>query len=99
MLVPIYRLADRFGRVAIKSGLKLGAAVGQSERRGVGQRAGRRSPFLLTLTARQLPALALILLANAGVLVAATLLIEHTYAPAPLALPLAVTVVVTAPMA
>src|SRR5579859_7060189 len=92
MLVPIYRLADRFGRVAIKSGLKLGAVVGQSERRGVDKSPARRSVFQLTLTARQLPALALILLANAGLLVAATLLIEHTYAPA-------VAVVVTAPMA
>ena len=101
MLVPIYRLADRFGRVAIKSGLKLGAAVGQSERserRGVGKSPARRSAFQLTLTARQLPALALILLANAGVLVVATLLVEHTYAPAAAAAP-AVTVMVTAPMA
>jgi len=99
MLVPIYRLADRFGRVAIKSGLKLGAAVGPAERRGVAQSQARRPAFQLTLTARQLPALALILLANAGLLVAATLLVEHLYAPAAVAPAPAVTVVVTAAMA
>ena len=101
MLVSIYRLADRLGRVAVKSGLKLGAAVGQPERsrpRPAGAGSARRPAFQLTLTARQLPALALILLANAGLLVAATLLVEHTYAPAPIAAP-AVTVVVAAPMA
>src|SRR5260221_2568027 len=95
MLVPIYRLADRFGRVAIKSGLKLGAAVvpPESSRRRKGPT--RRSPFQLTLTAKQMPALVLILLVNAGVLVGATLLIERANAsPAAVA---AVTVITTPP--
>src|SRR5713226_7075447 len=100
MLVPFYRLADRFGRVAIKSGLKLGAAVVPPERSrlgALGHSPARRSAFQLTLTAKQLPALVLILLVNAGVLVAATLLVEHTYATQAVAVP-AVTVMLTAPM-
>jgi TolB protein len=97
MLAPIYRLADRFGRVAIKSGLKLGAAVGQPER-GARPAAGRarRRPFQLTLTARQMPGLVLILLVNAGVLVVATLIIEHVYTTGAIVAGPAITVVVTA---
>ena len=97
MFVPVYRLADRLGRVAIKSGLKLGAAMGQPASRGTGRAAARRPPFQLTLTPRQLPALALLLLANVAVVVGATLVIERLYAPAAAAVLPAVTVVVTAP--
>ena len=95
MFVPVYRLADRLGRVAIKSGLKLGAAVGQPESRTPGRAAARRPAFQLTLTPRQLPAVALLLLANAAVVVGATLVVERLYAPA--ALPAASAAVVTAP--
>jgi TolB protein len=109
MLVPFYRLADRFGRVAIKSGLKLGAAVSRlgrrepaggqaSSRSAAGQAAAARPAFQFTLTLRQLPVLALFLLANAAVVVGATLVIEHYYAPAALPVP-AVTHGVAAPMA
>jgi TolB protein len=57
-----------------------------------------RPAFQFTLTARQLPALALFLLANAAVVIGATLVIEHVYAPAAVAVQVA-TAIVAAPMA
>ncbi len=87
MVVPIYRLADRLGRVAIKSGLKLGEAVrlpgrGQSSSRSEGGPGkGPQPAYLLALTPRQLPLLVLLLLANAAVIVAVTLVVEHSYGP------------------
>jgi TolB protein len=104
MLVSIYRLADRFGRVAIKSGLKLGAAVNRPGRRepAGGQASFRsadggatapRAAFQFTLTPRQWPLLALFLLGNAAMVVGATLVVEHYFAPA------APTIRVSAPMA
>ncbi len=94
----MYRLADRLGRVAIKSGLKLGAAASQPGRQAAGRANARGPAFQLTVTSRQLPALALLLLANAALVVAATLVLEHVYAPAAAAVP-AMIVVVTAAMA
>ncbi len=98
MLVPIYRLADRFGRVAIKSGLKLGEAVTPRGRRPAdGERPSSRwaaglfkasqPGYLLALTPRHVPLLALIMLAGAAVIVTATLYVEHSYAPAAAAVP------------
>ena len=97
MFVSVYRLADRLGRVAIKSGLKLGAAVGQPALGAPGRAAARRPAVQLTLTPRQLPALTLLLLAGMALVVGATLVVERLYAPAAVAALPAVTVVVTAP--
>jgi TolB protein len=102
MLVPLYRLADRLGRVATKSGLKMGEAVSRpggrpASRLANGQAAPPR-PAGLTVTPRQMPMLFVILLCNAALVVAATLIVEHVYAPAA-APAAAVTVVVAAPMA
>ncbi len=97
MFVPVYRLADRLGRVAIKSGLKLGAAVGQPARGTPGRAAARRPALQLMVTPRQLPALTLLLLAGVAFVVGATLVVERLYAPAATAALPAVTVVVTAP--
>ena len=110
MLLPLYRLADRLGRVAVKSGIRFGESV-----RGRGRQAGdfgavransksaAGSTALapgstapaggFTLTARQMPVVALILLANAAVVIAATLAVEHLYWPSQAAAPTAVAVV------
>src|SRR5258708_28078253 len=97
MFVPVYRLAGGLGRVAIQSGLKLGAALGQPGRTTPGRMGARRRAFQLTLTPRQLPALALLLLANAAVVVGATLVIERLTLPSAVAVLPAVTAPLTPP--
>ncbi len=93
MLVSLYRLADRLGRVAIKSGLRIGDSAGWAAR--LRPRPARRPAtvppaegapvFQVTVSRRQLPVVGLLVLANVGVIVAATLLVERWSQPAAVA--------------
>src|SRR6188474_641550 len=89
MLLPMYRLADRLGRVIVKSGLKFGdAASGQSGRARRSSPAASASakparPVVqLTLTPAQVPVAATMLLLTLGLVAAATLAFDRmTRAP------------------
>ncbi len=95
MLVSLYRLADRLGRIVVKSGLKVGESVGWATGRGRRSRtpavpvradgaarpAGPRPLISIALTPQQLPAVVLLLLINIGLVAAATLLIEGALRP------------------
>jgi len=101
MLVPIYRLADRLGRVAVKSGIKLGeTAVGPGGPVGflrvarqpheAARPAARPTPAgRTTLKRRQWPKFGLLLIANVGLVLAAALVIERLSGPAAVPVPAA----------
>ena len=100
MLITVYRLADRLGRVAVKSGLWVGLSVSGQVRQLVGAESrqsessgrlagGRRGaagpggPILqFTLRPRQIPAFSVLLVANVGLIVVATLMVERVLRPA-----------------
>src|SRR5688572_20963491 len=89
MLLPMYRLADRLGRVVVKSGLKFGEAVrgqpGRTRRQSLAASANRKAarPLLqLTLTPAQMPVVGVLVLIGVGLVAAATLLLDRITRPA-----------------
>ncbi len=116
MLASVYRLADRLGRLVVRSGLKLGEAFGVFDRAPHRRLAdldpAARPPLAppaadrlaalarsgtlahpaepegvihLRLHRRQVPAIFLLVLINAGLIVIATLLVERIARPDPVA--------------
>jgi TolB protein len=98
MLIPVYRLADRLGRVAIKSGVYFGASVSgwarreahapaddrqaPADERANGRATVRGGAIQFTLRTHQIPAFGVLVVANVGLIVVATLLVERLLRPA-----------------
>ncbi|MEP7355920.1 MAG: hypothetical protein ABI847_01610 [Anaerolineales bacterium] len=88
MLLPIYRLADRLGRVVVKSGLKFGETVsgrpGHNRQQALAASASRKPapPLLqLTLTPAQMPVVGVLMLLAMALVAAATLAFERMTRP------------------
>jgi len=94
MFASAFRLADRLGRLAVKSGVKLGETAGALISPARPEAApGRARPapaegvIHVRLRRRHVPVIGLLVFVNVGLIVAATLLVNRAATPPPLPTP------------